>query len=75
MILNNIINSKKFTKVIAPIRVELYLMELFSFDIILINNENLKLQNQKFKLNCSILPEYYNIDINQLKGKMKVFLK
>lgn len=74
-IYNNIMNSKKFTKVIAPIRVELYLMELFSFDIILINNENLKLNNQKFKLNCSILPEYYNIDINQLKSKMKVFLK
>jgi len=50
-------------------------MELFSFEIILINNENLKLRNQKFKLNCSILPEYYNIDINQLKSKMKVFLK
>lgn len=74
-IYSNIMNSKRFSKVTAPIRVELYLMELFSFDIILINNENLKLKNQKFRLNCSILPEYYNMDINQLKSKMKFFLK
>jgi len=44
---------------------------LISFDILIVDDDEKSKEEQKYLLNCSILPKYFNISFEQLKIKNK----
>ena len=55
--------------------VKLYLLELISFEILIINNNELDFKDQLFLLNNQLLPDFYGMNLETLKDKLELFLK
>ena len=58
-----------------PHNLYMFVLELCYFDILLVDDESKEIDEQKYYLNTSILPQFYKRNIEEIKSELKEIYK